>query len=340
MDGRLAGWLPIGISFEAANVSVRWIDCKEARFTEPFFPQAIRRLRTTVPPPRERMTHMNDLLDCANGLPKISPSVGVFHVSRCGSTWLSNALGTSARTLVLSEARPIGTLASLSLFGQGKIPHGTVEALRRRLLDAVIRVYAHHHGADKVVIKFHASTVLAISTLRGLWRDVPFVFVIRDPVEVMVSNLSLPSGWLRAKNVPLGKRTLFGWESEQVQQMSDEEYCARGLGAFFEAGSRQRDRLTRVVDYRELGDSVFGEIASSAGLTLPPFESPQYRSVCDVYAKDPARAATFDADGLRKQSEASETVRTAAAMWAQLPYEALRDGRSSWLWGQAKASVH
>jgi hypothetical protein len=330
MKSGLARWLPVGITFGTTDVSVRWIEFGERRLAEPFFPQSIRRMRMSVPPPRERMTSMDDLVEFANGLPPVSPSVVVFHVSRCGSTWLSNALGTGDRVVVLSEARPIGTLASLTLFRQGRVAPETTASLRQQLLDAVIRVCAYHHYTEdaKVVIKCNASSLLCMSTLRSVWPDIPFVVNIRDPLEVMVSNLQLPAGWVRAKNVPLGTRTLFGWDAAEVHRMSDEEYCARGLAAFYEAGLRQLDAGCRVVDYQDLGDPLFREIAADAGISLPARESREYRAVLDLYAKDPERATTFEADHERKKSAATDAMKEAVALWAQGPYEALRYGVS------------
>jgi hypothetical protein len=321
------GWLPIGITFADSGLSVRWIECGQRRLTEPFFPQTIRRLRTLDPPARERVTSAGALLEHAKVLPSATPAVVIFHVSRCGSTLLTNALGVGQRVVVLSEARPVGALVNLGMFTPSSMP-ARVEEVRRRLLDAVIRTCAYHHYAynAKVVVKVNASTILHMTELRDVWPNVRFVVLIRDPVEVMVSNLSRPAGWMRARHVPLGKRTLFGWTGAEVQQMQEHEYCARGLARFFEAARHQMDEGCTLVDYEDLTPEYIAELGEGIGIQMPAATSDEFLRVFRIDAKDVARAAVFEDDRARKARDATDAVRRAALEWTEAPYRALRSG--------------
>lgn len=336
----LNGWLPIGIIFTSGGVSVKWIEFGEKRIMEPFFPQTVRQLRMAEPPARERVTSAEALVTYAHGLPSAPPAVVIFHVSRCGSTLLGNALGTGQRVMVLSEARPVSALVNLPT-SRTRRPSKGVEQMRRALLDAVIRTCAyHHHDRDvRPVIKCNASSLLWMSEMRHVWPNTPFVILVRNPVEVMVSNILRPAGWMRARHVSLDGTSLFGWSGHQVQEMSDEEYCARGLGQFLKAASRQRDLGCTVIDYDDLTPSRVAGLARQLEIDLPSVESPDYLRVFGTYSKDVNRTSAYCDDRGQKAQQASEAIRSAAAEWAEEPYRALL-GRSSVLQSEPPRVVH
>jgi len=338
----LEGWLPTGIIFTASGVSVKWIEFGQKRLVEPFFPQTIQRLRATEPPARERVTTAEALLAHARRLPPSPPTIVIFHVSRCGSTLLANALGTGERVLVLSEARPVSALLNINV-SRSHPPSRRVEGMRRALLDAVLRTCAyHHHEQDvKPVIKCNASTLLWMSEMREVWPDAPFVILVRNPVEVMVSNILRPAGWMRARHVSLDSTSLFGWTGVDVQEMPEEEYCARGLAAFLEAARRQRDVGCTVIDYTDLSPDRIACLAQQIGIELPPPHSEKYLRVFKTYAKDVNHSAEYEDDRDLKAVQASEDMRRAAARWAQAPYDALlADAPVIPAWESADLVIH
>jgi len=336
----LNGWLPIGILFSAGGVSVKWIEFGEKRIVEPFFPQTIRQLRMAEPPARERVTSAEALVTHARRLPPATPAVVIFHISRCGSTLLGNALGTGQRVMVLSEARPVSALVNLPT-SPTRRPSKGIEHMRRALLDAVIRTCAyHHHDRDvKPVIKCNASSLLWMSELRRVWPDAPFVILVRNPVEVMVSNVLRPAGWMRARHVSLDGTSLFGWSGQQVQDMADEEYCARGLGQFLKAASLQRDAGCTVIDYDDLTPGHVASLGRDLGIEMPAPESAEYLRVFGTYSKDVNRTSAYRDDRAQKALQASDSIRNAAAEWAEGPYHALR-GTASAAHARGASLVH
>jgi hypothetical protein len=79
--------------------------------------------------------------------------------------------------------------------------------------------------------------VLALrSQLRRAWPTVPWIFVFRDPVEVSVSQLRDPSGWmsLRSSN-PSAAARMFGVQESDLAGMPPEQWCAIVLRKFYEA---------------------------------------------------------------------------------------------------------
>ena len=319
-------WLPVGFVFGPNGIAVRWMDFGPDPIVEPFFWQTVRKLKSADPPARERTTNVRVLTAMASKLPPVAVSGVIFHVSRCGSTLVSNALRAGDGVTVLSEAGPVGTFFRPDLFENSPLPSERWEETRKTLFDCVIRLFAHGARAvePKVVIKCHAASVLSVSLVRSVWPDIPFVVLIRDPVEVIVSNLEKSATWVKVRNKPEAASKVFGWPAAAVERMTAEEYCARGIGRFCECASQVVDERCWVIDYEHLDLwSLYG-ISSFFRIALPPSNSPIMQRVLSSYTKDPAQLRQFEDDRVRKQHEASESVREAARRWAEKPYQALK----------------
>jgi hypothetical protein len=117
---------------------------------------------------------------------------------------------------------------------------------------------------------------------------------------------------------------LFGWTNAQVRQMTIEEYCARGLGKFLDAATRQMDYGCHVLDYENLRVSSISEVFRLFGIGMPDVNSSNFQQTLRTYSKGPERDREFESDCERKQREAPSSVRDLALKWAQRPYETLR----------------
>jgi len=319
-------WLPITVNFNPTMVSVQWMEFGSKTITEPFFQQTVRRLKTASPPAAERVTSLSTLIEAAEALPTVRPAGLIFHVSRCGSTLLANALRTADDVVLLSEARPVGAFFRPNVFKDSPFPSEGWADARRMLLDCISTLYAHSTGGPdpKLVIKCHAASVLQIALIRSVWPDVPFVVVVREPVDVIISNMAKAAGWLKSRKRPRISAFMFGWKPDEIQGMSAEEFCARGIGRFCEAALNALGPYCRVIDYESLDAERMRAIAEFFGISLPPADAPRFRKAIDTYAKDPEGKRAFASDRERKRQEATDAVKLAAQRWAQGPYEALR----------------
>lgn len=276
------------------------------------------------------MTPAARLLEWAGSLPFARPAGVILHVSRCGSTLLANVLRTGPRVVMLSEARPIGLLLRPRIFRESSIPEREWHDARKTFLDAVTTIYSRgaDGGPSQLVIKCHPVNLLQIRWIRQAWPDVPCIVVIRDPVEVMASNLARPSGWLRGRSDAATAGEVFGWPEHSVERMTVEEYCARGIGRFLESAREVIDGTCKVIDYRNIGAYIH-EVADFFHIKMPAPESASFRQAFLAYSKDPEREWTFESDRNRNTSEATEPVLQAVQEWAQRPYESLK-ATESW----------
>jgi hypothetical protein len=319
-------WLPVNVVASAGGSTVRWMDFGSDPLAEPFFALTVRKLRKGEPPARERTTDLEALTTAAHRLAPLNPAGVILHVSRCGSTLVSNALRTGHGVTILSEARPIGVLTRSGRPNRSQRGVDNQDELRGNLLHCISRLYGRRtaHGESKLVIKCHAAGMLQINWLRSVWPDTPFLVLIRDPVEVMVSNLAKAANWLKVRERPMAAASLFGWEPSEVQSMSEEEFCARGLGRFCESVHGMLGDRCRVIDYEHLDVWSLYSIAEFFNIAVPPCSARLIQEGLSVYAKDPERRRPFEDDRERKQRAATDAVRQAAARWAVGPYRALR----------------
>ena len=225
-------WLPVSFSFNRQAASVHWLDFGDHNLAEPFFAQTVKRLRGMKPPAGEHVGEFDAFLDRYAGAASGVPAGIIFHVSRCGSTLLANAMRQCAGAVVLSESRPIAALCNPQVFRNSPFTMPEWRSVREQALHAVVRLYSMAFGGKPmpVVIKCHTASLLVFRLIRAMWPTVPCVIVVRDPLEVMVSNHLRPAGWVRARHAALETKTVFGWSAEEVHALGEADYIARGWG--------------------------------------------------------------------------------------------------------------
>lgn len=116
----MSGWLPIDIVLDqypalvwpglVPEATVRWMLFGSKRLSEPFFSQSVAQLRESDCPALEIKASRNSIIREGSRKPLLQPTGFIFHVSRCGSTLISNALKEVDGIQVVAEARPITRL--------------------------------------------------------------------------------------------------------------------------------------------------------------------------------------------------------------------------------------
>ena len=315
------GWIPAKLSFRRKKSAIEWLYFGRESWTEPFFHQTVKRVKEHVPNAPTRSTGLKVLSRFQD---EIAPSGFIFHVSRCGSTLISNALKTIHGTIVISEGQPFG-----AIFGAQVQEFGDVtgwEAKRDGLLKGIVRAFGQRRTGDEtgLVVKFSSWDILSFSLVRRLWPAVPCVIVIRNPIEVMVSCIQKPPGWMRFKQKPKAASRIFGWSEDVVSKMTNEQFCARGIAEFFRAGAAGIGPECRVLSYEDLKAPRAIDVAKFFGLDLSGFGQQKLDGVFATYAKDPEGKVPFVDDRKEKQSAATDVMRRECKKWAEEPYLLLK----------------
>ena len=312
------GWLPADL--KTNSPSVTWMEFGSVPLAQPFFEDTVVKLRHGFPPAKEMNTDMEAILATANELSTVTPAGLIFHVSRCGSTLMSNALRLAENTIVVSEADPITKLFVPYAPSTVAYPLDQWVPLRAKLLESLATIFAHYRTGrkERLIIKFTSWNIISWRVIRSIWPDVPCLVLTRDPIEVMISNLS--SGWMKLKTYLLDS-------GEPVTQMDEVEYCARIIGKLCESGVELCDDNCRVLDYEHINAATIRGVAGFFGTQLP--DGDRLDRLLRVDAKDPRQRRSFKEDRQQKQQSATESMRQAVRQWASEPYAQLR-ARESW----------
>ena len=298
----LDGWVPIRVH-ERDTPVVEWCWLDGLGFDDPFFVQTVERAFRT---PFSLLFHRETPIDDLEALPPgLEPSGFIFHGSRCGSTLVSQMLAAVPEHLVLSEPLPVDQL----------LRSGAAEADRVRWLRALVAVLGRpRRGERAFVLKLDAWNTCSLELVRRAFPNVPWVFLFREPVEVLASQLRQRG----AHMVPGAlDPALFGLDYGEIARIPPEEYCARVLAAIYRSALEHRDAQALFVDYRELPGAVFDRILEAFALECGDAELDVMRELARFDAKNPHLLFS------PKERQESPALREAADRWVQPLYEEL-----------------
>jgi len=310
-----AHWLPIQVVPAANGLQIDWAYFGNRRLIEPFFEDSIRHaLRTPLARMVRYRTSLHDFIGRADAEFSLKPSGFIFHMSRCGSTLVAQMLAALPENIVISEAAPIDTIVQL-----GRAVPGAANDQQAKALATMVAAFGRRRGGGerRYFIKLDSWHTLSLPLFRRAFPNVPWVFLYRDPIEVLVSQMR-QSG---TQMVPeFMHPSLYGIESYDPTQTED--YYARVLRAvcqavlddFGEGGGL-------VVNYRDLPEALFTQILPHFGVAFDAREGETMRAVASQDAKAPGSQFTGDSDS--KQREATPAIHAAAGRHLDGVYRAL-----------------
>jgi hypothetical protein len=316
----LDGWIPARVDWRNGEPSVQWRWLGEKRLTEPFFNDTMNRaVRNpfTLLFPHE--TPIGTLRLRAEIRPGLRPAGFIFHMSRCGSTLVSQVLSASPENVVISEAPALDAL----LRGGNEVDADQRVEWLRWIVSALGQQRAGHE--TRCFIKLDCWHTPYLPILRKAFPDVPWIFLYRDPVEVLASHEKTPALW----RVPgMLDPELIGMDPASVRVMNPLEYCARVLGKICDGAlSFRSDRLGRFVNYSELPEALWTTIGSHFGMTLPATDIAAMRQKAQFDAKVPQIHFESDSQAKRKRVSAHATV--LAERWLAPAYQLLESYRAA-----------
>jgi hypothetical protein len=134
---------------------------------------------------------------------------------------------------------------------------------------------------------------------------VPWIFLYREPLEVMSALLSI-----RSDSLPPGliESRLLDQDIETVRAMRPSEFWARVLGSRMEAALKAYAvGRARLVNYSELPEAIWSSLPGFFGTSCSASEIETMKSASRFNAKDPSSLFVDDVE--RKRSTATDEVR-------------------------------
>src|SRR5215217_8198655 len=228
------GWLPVDAVVVEGRPGLWWMDMAGVSLAEPFFHETVGRAKRENR--AERFTEFDVLLQLEKQIENVQPTGFIFHSSRCGSTLISNACRAIAGSIVLSEANAIDKLVA-------RFITDTTENMKESLYSVFLRGVVHalaqrRTGSEKhLFIKFACCSFTQIERIKRIWPRVPWIFLYRDPIETIVSNLADVPPWLKDSDGRV-LASITGTSPAEVAEMPLEELCARTIGSLYSLAYR------------------------------------------------------------------------------------------------------
>lgn len=311
-------WLPTAVVPSGAELGVDWVHFGGVPLAEPFFEDSMRMARAR--PLNRLVQHRTPLATIVASLDDDSPVPDgfVFHLSRCGSTLVAQMFAADPRNIVVSEAPPIDSVVQLAtaridvpIEERIRLLRAVVGALGRRRIDA----------AGAYVVKLDSWHTFALPLFRLAFPDTPWIFLYREPVEILVSHVRMAG----MQTVP-GAMGFDPYGIERGDELPHGDYAACALGRTAEA----------VVEHFGLGGGLLVNYAELPGAMeariLPHFgirpDAAGRAAMADASRRD-AKAPTesFTRDTEEKQRAADDRVRAQAATYMDASFRKLEDLR-------------
>lgn len=322
----LQGWLPVDAVVVDGRPGLTWLDMKGVDLTEPFFQQTVDRVKSQHLERREVFTEFDTLVQLEKSFDSVAPTGFIFHSSRCGSTLLANACRAIDGAIVLSEPPPVDKL--IARFITDVDEHGTKAKLYSIFLRGVLKALGQRRTGNErsLFVKFACCSVSQIERIRRIWPDVPCVFLYRDPVETIVSNLQNVPAWLQDEDHRV-LASITGASTEAVAAMSTAQLCARALGSFYAIANRVANDRALLLNYHQLSLAEITNVLNFFGVEPAAAALETIARQSQTYSKSIAGDRAFVADTDAKQRAAGAHVREVAERWANEPYRLLEQKR-------------
>jgi hypothetical protein len=322
--------MPVDAVVADGRPGLLWMDLANVTFTEPFFQQTVDRVRAEDPKREERFTEFDVLLRLEKVIDNVEPTGFIFHSSRCGSTLLANVCRSLDDSIVLSEANAIDKLVARFITDAND---PVKESLYSVFLRAAVNALAQRRtGRERrLFIKFSCCSTSQLERIKRIWPTVPWIFLYRDPVETIVSNITTVPAWLLDEDHRILAH-ITGSLPEEVARMPLEERCARSIGSFYAIASIAHTLAngnSMLLNYNLLSVPALTRILRFFKIQASNEELARIASGSRIYSKEISGTREFTADADDKQRVASDLVRNMAERWAMKPYHLLEGSRNT-----------
>jgi hypothetical protein len=313
----LTGWTPIYSYFAEGQLMLDWCYTGARRFTEPFFGDTIDQVNRDMAALLFRhQTTFTEASDEERRNHGMTPDGFVFHMSRCGSTLMARMLGALPESRVLSEPTALNEVVRRALV-DASIPRATLVEWLRTVVGLLGRPLARE---TRYFLKLDCWHVLALPLFVEAFPATPWIFLYRDPAEVLVSQVRAPGAWTVASAL---EPEVFGVARDDMPPRH--EYLARALGKICDAALRYRAcGRGLLVNYDQLPEFARGPLLSHFGITPTPADLERMSSVSSADAKTPQ--LIFADDRQAKQQAVTPSLRALADQWLSPLFESIKDG--------------
>ena len=195
----------------------------------------------------------------AQGVRSLTPSAFVFHVSRCGSTLITQTLSQLSHCLALSEPPVLD--AFFRLHHQRPDLSGGVVVFRQ-LIAALGQ--ARHADARHLIVKLDSWHVPWMPWVRQAFPQVPIFFLYREPQQVLASHHRQRGLHMVPGLLPLAP---LQWERQALPPGDLEGHGRQVLAAIFQTALAHSEMHgLRLLNYSQLPHAIWEDLMPLLGI--------------------------------------------------------------------------
>lgn len=282
----LVGRIPSKMMVDAkGNIFFRWIYIGSKKFEEPFFSESL--LTCLSLPQNSNMpyTTAETLLEKARDVDAVAPSAFIFHISRCGSTLLSQMLCCDERMIVLSEVPLLDEILRLPF------SHPDKEFSVQQLYFALLKLLGQKRSGKEefLFIKTDSWHLHFFETLRNYFPKLPFLLLYRSPQEVIRSQQKQ-----RGMHALTGllEPQIFGHTQEELLQRSMDKHLEMVLEGYFEKmlSILATDKNSTPISYHEGAMAMMQAALETCRISISPETFAAIKIRTQTHSKNPSHA--------------------------------------------------
>jgi hypothetical protein len=290
----LKDWIPHQLIAFENQILLEWLYLADKTFTEPFFIQTTFLCQSFA----ENKSNFKSL-STFEGLPEISldvpfiePTAFIFHISRCGSTLLTQFLSLDEKNIVASEAKILDAVLQNLVFNNSEFSEEIVKA--------VVRLLGKKRFGNETnfFVKLDSWHILIYEKLRLLYPNTPFIFTFRQPDEVIRSQMN-SMGIIVPHELLLAQKLDF--EFPQILMVEPHIHIAKVLEKYFEDYLKiiETDKNTLFLDYKNGALLNFAETEKFLRLSIDEATKQKISERSKFHSKNPN--AVFEEANLKDE---------------------------------------
>jgi hypothetical protein len=262
-------------------------------------------------------------------------TAAVFHESRCGSTLVANsmiAMDPQRHRTYTESAPPYSALTNIC---GARFEFCSITQAAKLLQDVIYMMSRTDDPIEeRVFFKFQSATSRYLSTFQMAFPEVPWMYIYRDPVQVMMSHVKddpqLKQAICTKSRVggahPMAIRDIASRHGyHDSRDLQPAQYCAAHLASLTESAVSHLNDMAIPVNYDHLPSMLWEKIMPKLfGRPLSENEIQNIETESHDYSKGRGwRAGKFKGDSEEKEHLASDSIKAAAEEFLQESYEAL-----------------
>lgn len=263
-------------SYDKWGKIVKWIELGDFRFTDPFFFDTI--LKCQGNSHLMEQTGVEFLLNYEIE-DFVKPKLFIFHVSRCGSTLISQMLAQSSKNIVLSEPRIFDELLLSDL----------PQNVKGQALIRSLKILGKRRSGEEesLIVKLDSWHLLYFDFIRETFPEAKRMFLFREPSAVLRSQQKV-----RGKQMVPGVLSI-PLVTDDVAPNDLDGYAVKVLERFFKIMIDNSTKADLLLDYSQLPERL-DKVTKLLGSSFSENERQMMMSRSFFNSKDPHLPNSFD----------------------------------------------